>query len=208
MRPLAAALLILASMAAAAADAPPPAALAAWSGKVVYLDFWASWCGPCADSFPWLNRMHAKYGSELTIVGVNVDTDAAAADAFLKRFPASFEILRDPAGVLPEHYQIEGMPSAVILDASGRVLHQHAGFRPAQVDEYEAAIRDALANHGAGQVAGGSIGVKPWQRGTLAREDMQVNADALQAGLDDHIYFSKEASSGGRGFGGGGCGCN
>ena len=54
----------------------------------------------------------------------------------------------------------------------------------------------------------GSLGAKPWQRGVLARADMQVEADPIQAGLDDHIYFSKEASSGGRGFGGGGCGCN
>lgn len=52
------------------------------------------------------------------------------------------------------------------------------------------------------------LGAKPWQRGVLARADMQVEADAVQTGLDDHIYFSKEASSGGRGFGGGGCGCN
>lgn len=54
----------------------------------------------------------------------------------------------------------------------------------------------------------GSLGAKPWQRGTLARDDMQLASDPVQAGLDDHIYFSKEASSGGRGFGGGGCGCN
>ena len=53
-----------------------------------------------------------------------------------------------------------------------------------------------------------SVGAKPWQRGVLARADMQVEPDPVQAGLDDHIYFSKEASSGGRGFGGGGCGCN
>ena len=52
------------------------------------------------------------------------------------------------------------------------------------------------------------IGAKPWQRGVLARDDMQVEPDPVQTGLDDHIYFSKEASSGGRGFGGGGCGCN
>lgn len=54
----------------------------------------------------------------------------------------------------------------------------------------------------------GCTPVKPWQRGTLARSDMQLVSDPLQAGLEDHIYFSKEASSGGRGFGGGGCGCN
>jgi hypothetical protein len=52
------------------------------------------------------------------------------------------------------------------------------------------------------------LGAKPWQRGTLARADMSLGCDPVQAGLDDHIYFSKEASSGGRGFGGGGCGCN
>jgi hypothetical protein len=54
----------------------------------------------------------------------------------------------------------------------------------------------------------GSIGVKPWQRDLLARPAMAMNAYPLDAAIDDHLYFSKEASSGGRGFGGGGCGCN
>ncbi|MFQ5548998.1 MAG: DUF4266 domain-containing protein [Woeseia sp.] len=53
-----------------------------------------------------------------------------------------------------------------------------------------------------------STGVEPWQRDFLARDEMQLVTDPVEAGLDDHIYFSKEASSGGRGFGGGGCGCN
>ena len=67
-----------------------------------------------------------------------------------------------------------------------------------------------LALAAAALAAGGcaDLGARPWQRGVLARADMQVEADPIQAGLDDHIYFSKEASSGGRGFGGGGCGCN
>jgi hypothetical protein len=52
------------------------------------------------------------------------------------------------------------------------------------------------------------LGVKPWERDVLARDEMQLMHDPVEAGLDDHIYFSKEASSGGRGFGGGGCGCN
>ena len=54
----------------------------------------------------------------------------------------------------------------------------------------------------------GCAGVKPWEREVLARPDMQPDADPLDAKLDDHIYFSKEGTSGGRGFGGGGCGCN
>jgi hypothetical protein len=53
-----------------------------------------------------------------------------------------------------------------------------------------------------------SLGVKPWQRDVLAREDMQLGSDPLDAAIDDHLYFSKEASSGGRSFAGGGCGCN
>lgn len=52
------------------------------------------------------------------------------------------------------------------------------------------------------------LGVKPWQRDVLAREDMQLNRDPIDAAIDDHMYFSKEASSGGRSFAGGGCGCN
>ena len=52
------------------------------------------------------------------------------------------------------------------------------------------------------------MGVQPWERDILAKEEMQLTTDALEAAIDDHIYFSKEASSGGRGFGGGGCGCN
>jgi hypothetical protein len=62
---------------------------------------------------------------------------------------------------------------------------------------------------GAALVSGcSSIGVKPWQREVLAREEMQLDADPLDAAIDDHLYFSKEASSGGRSFAGGGCGCN
>jgi hypothetical protein len=59
-------------------------------------------------------------------------------------------------------------------------------------------------------IAGGcsSLGVKPWQRDVLARAEMQLDADPLDAAIDDHLYFSKEASSGGRSFAGGGCGCN
>lgn len=145
MRLIAALVLSLTAFAAHAAEPLPPA-LSPYAGKVVYLDFWASWCGPCAESFPWLNQMQAKYGKDLTIVGVNVDAESRAADAFLKKHPATFAILRDPAGALPERFRIEGMPSSVILDARGRVLHQHSGFRAGDTQSYEAAIRAALAH--------------------------------------------------------------
>lgn len=144
MRVIVAALLALVAQTALAVDAPTPPALARYAGQVVYVDFWASWCGPCAQSFPWLNQMHARYGNALTVVGVNVDTDAGAADLFLQRHPAHFDIVRDPTGALPERYNIEGMPSSVILDRDGRVLYQHSGFRSQDTAAYEAAIQKAL----------------------------------------------------------------
>jgi hypothetical protein len=68
------------------------------------------------------------------------------------------------------------------------------------------ALCAALA--GAGTALAGCVGIEPWQRDVLARPDMQIVADPIEAAIDEHIYFSKEASSGGQGFGGGGCGCN
>ena len=144
MRLIATFMLLFIALGARAAESPLPQPLSPYAGKVIYLDFWASWCGPCGQSFPWLNQMQAKYGKDLTVIGVGVDTDARAADGFLKKHPASFEIVRDPAGALPEHYGIDGMPSSVLIGADGKVLHQHSGFRTQQVEEYEAAIRAAL----------------------------------------------------------------
>ncbi|WP_295686549.1 TlpA disulfide reductase family protein [uncultured Nevskia sp.] len=123
---------------------PLPAPLAAYTGQVVYLDFWASWCGPCAQSFPWLNEMQAKYGDRLKIVAVNVDSDPAAARQFLDRHAAKFEIRYDPQGQLAELYRIKGMPDSLILDRTGAVLHQHEGFRSERVADYETAIQQAL----------------------------------------------------------------
>lgn len=145
LRPLAALLLAAATLTAQAAERALPAALEPYAGKVVYVDFWASWCGPCAESFPWLNQLQARHAADLVVVGVNLDAEASAADAFLRKHPASFAIVRDPEGTLPELYRIEGMPSSVILGPDGRVLHRHAGFRKQQIPEYEMAVRKALA---------------------------------------------------------------
>ncbi len=149
MRRITAVLLFLSALSAHAGETITPEALKPYAGRVVYVDFWASWCAPCAQSFPWLNDMQAKYGSKLTVVGVNVDTSEADAQRFLTRHPARFEILRDPQGKLAEHYKIQGMPSAIILDGQGRVMHQHSGFRSSEAAEYEAFIRKALSTDAA-----------------------------------------------------------
>ena len=125
-------------------NAALPVSLKNYKGKVLYIDFWASWCGPCAQSFPWLNRMQAKFGNRLTVVAINVDTDPAAAKAFLNRHPAAFDVVYDPAGELAEQYHIDGMPSAVILDADAHLIHRHSGFQDARTGDYETAILNAI----------------------------------------------------------------
>lgn len=120
--------------------------LAGYSGKVVVLDFWASWCVPCRRSFPWLNEMQARYGDDgLVVVGVNVDEDPAAAEAFLMEYPADFEIFYDTGGALANQYDLPGMPSSFVIGRDGELAASHLGFKVKKQDEYEAAIVAALA---------------------------------------------------------------
>lgn len=118
--------------------------LSAYKGKVVYLDFWASWCVPCRKSFPWLNALAAKYPDRLVVVGINVDSERSAAMKFLEKFPANFPLVFDPEGRLAATWKLEGMPSAVILDTDGKVVHRHVGFREEKKDEYEQLLRGLL----------------------------------------------------------------
>lgn len=130
-----------------ASPAPPPE-LGELKGKVVWVDFWASWCVPCRHSFPWMNKMQQKYGGQgLQIIGVNLDNDRKAADAFLDATPAAFTLKFDPAGALARKYDVQAMPSSFLLDASGDVIAKHFGFKLAEVDQYEAQIRAALSSH-------------------------------------------------------------
>jgi cytochrome c biogenesis protein CcmG, thiol:disulfide interchange protein DsbE len=122
-----------------------PVRLADLKGKYVYVDFWASWCGPCRQSFPWLNEMQAKYGAQgLTVVGINVDTKREDALAFLKEVPANFRLAFDPSGASPKAYKIKGMPSSILVGPDGKVIFHHAGFRPENRAELEEKIRKAL----------------------------------------------------------------
>lgn len=114
-------------------------------GKVVYLDFWASWCGPCKESFPWLNQMQAKYKDKgLVIIGINMDKDPAKTEAFLKDTPAQFQIVSNPEGDLAKKYGVKGMPYSVIIDKNGKVIHSHIGFHSGKTKEYVDIIEGAL----------------------------------------------------------------
>ncbi|MDQ6618620.1 MAG: TlpA family protein disulfide reductase [Pseudomonadota bacterium] len=114
-------------------------------GKVVYVDFWASWCGPCRRSFPWMNDLQRRFGSRgFAIVGVNVDKRRADADRFLEQVPSSFPIVFDAAGVTPSAWGVRGMPSSYLLDPQGRVVAVETGFLDERKALVEARIEKLL----------------------------------------------------------------
>ncbi|MEY2685826.1 MAG: hypothetical protein RL375_24 [Pseudomonadota bacterium] len=124
---------------------PAAVKLADLRGKLVYLDFWASWCGPCRHSFPWMNEMQTRYGTRgLQVLAVNLDARREDADRFLADVPARFPIAFDARGDTAKLYAIKGMPSSVLIGPDGRVLAQHSGFRDAHRAELEASILAAL----------------------------------------------------------------
>ncbi len=117
-----------------------------YQGKVVYLDFWASWCRPCRKSFPWLNSLKEKYQDKgLVIIGINLDKDLEKAHNFLKQTPAHFKLFADPKGSWADHYKLIGMPSSLVLDGNGEVRHRHVGFKKSIVAQYEGSIESLLS---------------------------------------------------------------
>lgn len=113
--------------------------------RLTYVDFWASWCGPCRQSFPFMNELQARYGAQgLRVVAVNLDSQGADARRFLSQVPAQFEVLLDPAGESARQFAVRGMPSSALLGADGRVLQWHQGFKPEDRSAIEQAIRSAL----------------------------------------------------------------
>lgn len=141
------ALLGLATSAASDArtEVLPTLELDDFAGKVVVVDFWASWCVPCRRSFPWLNAMHEKYADDgLVIIGVNVDAERDDADKFLAAYPADFLIHFDTGGTLAQEFGVEAMPSSFVIGRGGEIIARHLGFKVKKQDEYEAILVDAL----------------------------------------------------------------
>jgi thiol-disulfide isomerase/thioredoxin len=120
-----------------------------YAGKVVVLDFWASWCVPCRRSFPWLNSMHGKYqDAGLVIVGVNLDMERSEAERFLAEFPADFRIVYDEEMALARRFEVMAMPSSYVIGRDGEIVAEHLGFKVRKQDEYEAVLRKALGING------------------------------------------------------------
>ena len=120
-------------------------ALADLKGKIVYVDFWASWCGPCRKSLPLYEEMQAGFpASQFRIIAINLDEDREDALHFLESNPVSYTILLDPEGVTASQWQIQVMPSSFLLDTDGTIVKAWAGFELSHIEEIENEIRALL----------------------------------------------------------------
>ena len=121
--------------------------LSGYKGKVVYLDFWASWCVPCRETFPFMNQLKEKYGKDgLEVIAVNIDTKRPDADKFLSQMPAEFTVLFDPKRVVAKTYELKGMPTTFLIDRSGNIISTHLGFQKDRAGELEAVVAKALTS--------------------------------------------------------------
>lgn len=119
--------------------------LAQYHGRVVLVDFWASWCKPCKESMPWLSDLQTRYGERgLQVVTVNLDQKPASALEMEKEFHEDFVLVHDPEGKLASGYELQGMPSSFLFDRSGKLVSSHVGFLASNCAEKEAELKELL----------------------------------------------------------------
>ncbi len=119
--------------------------LAKYKGKVVYLDFWASWCGPCRLSFPYMELLRSAYArKEFVVIAVNVDHSRERADAFLNQVGGNVPVVYDPKGVIAAKYHVSEMPTSVLIGRDGRVRFVHQGFFETKTPQYESHIEELI----------------------------------------------------------------
>ncbi len=109
--------------------------LKASTGKVRYLDFWASWCAPCRLSLPAIDLLKKELGDEnFEVIAINLDERPEDAKRFLRRYLPSYKILMDPSGKTAAQYEIPGMPTSFIIDHLGQIKFRHTGFKENDID--------------------------------------------------------------------------
>jgi thiol-disulfide isomerase/thioredoxin len=131
---------------APALDGGEDVSLEAHRGKVVYLDFWASWCAPCLQSLPQLEALQNDLGSHgFQVLAVNVDKDPDKARRLLARLGVAYPSASDPAGELPGKYELPTMPTSYVIDGNGVVRLVHEGFRDGDLAELRPKIEALMA---------------------------------------------------------------
>jgi len=114
-------------------------------GKVSYVDFWASWCGPCTESIPFLNEIQQQYQAQgLDVIGINLDENREDAESFLIKHPAAITIAQNADGQCPALFGVQAMPSSYLIDRKGKIRHVQLGFHTAETVEIHQKIQALL----------------------------------------------------------------
>jgi peroxiredoxin len=114
-------------------------------GRVVMVNFWATWCGPCRQEMPHLNKLHDKYrDSGFVLLGVNIDDNARAATDLATKLGLRFPVLLDTDKSVSRLYDLGSMPATVLIDREGRVRHLHRGYREGYELTYDQQVRALL----------------------------------------------------------------
>ena len=128
---------------------PEPVELESQTEKILYIDFWASWCGPCKLSFPSMIKLKELFKDDpFEIIAISVDADSKAAKKFLDSYKINFKVALDSAGVAAENYALPGMPSSFLLDQDRKVIAKHKGFRKSDFTKIKEEIEEALKRTG------------------------------------------------------------
>ena len=123
----------------------PNLRLAEQRGRVVMVNFWATWCGPCRQEMPHLNRLYEKYrASGFVLLGVNVDDDTRNAAELATKLGLKFPVLLDTDKGVSKLYDLSTMPSTVLIDRDGKVRYVHRGYLTGYEDTYDKQIRELL----------------------------------------------------------------
>lgn len=121
--------------------------LSDYKGKVTIIDFWASWCKPCKEGFPFLVELYDNYSEKgFDVLGVNLDEEVANMNKFLKKMDKDikFKIISDPDSKIGNLYNVEAIPSTFILDKKGVVRYMHLGFSGEEKDKFKKEIESLL----------------------------------------------------------------
>ena len=119
--------------------------LSAYRGKVVYLDFWASWCAPCLVALPELEKLRKEFpATQFQVLSVNLDRDLDKARRFLRDHDVNYPSGSDPEGSIADSYGLDTMPSSYLIDSKGVIRYVHRGFRASDIDEIRQHIRRLL----------------------------------------------------------------
>ncbi len=114
-------------------------------GDVVMINFWASWCGPCRQEMPLLDKLNDRYKDlGFTLLGINVEEEPERAKAMLNDIPVNFPILFDTQNKVSKKYNLIAMPSSVFVDRDGNIRYFHAGYLPGDEKEYEKFIKNLV----------------------------------------------------------------